>query len=105
MLAWDLGLKDIVVEGDSQLVMNVLKGSVIPTLAIQKIVKGSHWCLSHFRSWRIAHVRRNNNGAAHLLARNALSIDDCVIWVEDTLPIIELQIQNDVIAMNFSLYQ
>ena len=85
--------------------MNALKGSVIPALAIQKIVEGSLWCLSHFKSWRIAHVRRNNNGAAHLLARNALSIDDCVIEVEDTLPIIELQIQNDVIAMDFGLYQ
>ncbi|KAK9984138.1 hypothetical protein SO802_033663 [Lithocarpus litseifolius] len=105
LLAWDLGLKDIVVEGDSQLVMNALKGSVIPTLAIQKIVEGSQGCLSHFKSWRIAHVRRNNNGAAHLLARNALSVDGCVIWVEDTPPVIELQIQNDVIAMDFGPYQ
>ena len=85
--------------------MYALKGSVNLALAIQKIVEGSQWCLSHFKTWRIEHVRRNNNGVAHLLARNALYVDDCVIWVEDTPPIIELQIQNDVIAMDFGLYQ
>ncbi|XP_023898674.2 uncharacterized protein LOC112010558 [Quercus suber] len=105
MLAWDLGLKDIVMERDSQLVMNALKGFAIPALAIQKIIEGSQWCLSHFKTWRIEHVRRNNNGATHLLARNALYVDDCVIWVEETPPVIELQIQNDVIAMDLSPYQ
>ena len=32
-------------------------------------------------------------------------MDDCVIWVEDTPPVIELQILNDVIAMDLSLYK
>ena len=105
LLAWDLGLKDIVVEGDYELVMFALKGSVNPALVIQKIVEGSQRCLSHFKTWRAEHVKRNNNGAAHLLARNALYVDDCVIWVEDTPLVIELQIQNDVIAMDFDLYQ
>ena len=105
LLAWDLGLKDIVMEGDSQLVMLVLKGSVYPASVIQKVVEGSQRCLSHFKTWRDEHVKRNNNKAAHLLARNALFVDDCVIWVEDTPPVIELQIQNDVIAMDFGPYQ
>ena len=34
MLAWDLGLKDIMVEGYSQLEMHALKGSTIPALPI-----------------------------------------------------------------------
>ena len=105
MLAWDLGLKDIVVEGDSQLVMFALKGSVNPASVIQKVVEGSQWCLSHFKTWKVEHVKRNNNRATHLLARNALYVDDCVIWAEDTPPVIELQIQNDVIAMDFGPYQ
>lgn len=41
LLAWDLGLKDIMVERDSQVMMNALKGSVILALPIQKIVEGS----------------------------------------------------------------
>ena len=105
LLAWDLGLKDIVMEGDSQLVICALKGFANPASIIQKVVKGPQRCLSHFKTWRVEHVKRNNDRAAHLLARNALFVDDCVIWVEDTPPIIEHQIQNDVIAMDFGPYQ
>ena len=85
--------------------MIALKGPAIPATVIHKVVEGSQRCLSHFKTWRAEHVRRNNNRAAHLLARNALFVDDCVIWVEDTPPVIELQIQNDVIAMDFGPYQ
>lgn len=41
LLAWDLGLKDIVVEGDSQLVIQALNGSNPPALPILNIVEGS----------------------------------------------------------------
>ena len=50
LLAWDLGLKDIVVEGDSQLVIKPLKGSNPPTLPILKIVEGLKRCLLNFNS-------------------------------------------------------
>lgn len=38
-LAWDLGLKDIEVEGDSLLVAQALKGSTPPALPILKIMR------------------------------------------------------------------
>ena len=41
LLAWDLGLKNIVVEGDAQLVTQALKGVDAPTIPILKIVEGS----------------------------------------------------------------
>lgn len=50
LLAWDLGLKDIVVEGDSQLVIKPLKGSNPPTLPILKIVEGLKRCFLNFNS-------------------------------------------------------
>ena len=68
-------------------------------------LRSSKRCLSHFKSWRADHVNRNNNRAAHLLARNALHVADCVIWVEETPPVIELQIQNDVLLMDLGPYQ
>lgn len=100
-LAQVLGLKDIVVEGDSLLVIQALKGSTIPALPILKIMEGVKRCLRNFSSWMIAHTRRNNNAISHLLAKNAMNVSDCVIWVEDTPPIIESQILNDVITMDF----
>ena len=99
-LAWDLGLKDREVEGDSLLVAQALKGSTPPALPILRIVEGVKWCLRNFSSWTIAHTRRINNVVAHLLARYAMNVFDCVIWVKDTPPIIETQILNDVISMD-----
>ena len=50
LLAWELGLKDIVVEGDSQLVIQALNSSNPPALPILKIVEGLKRCLLNFNS-------------------------------------------------------
>ena len=100
LLAWDLGLKNIVVEGDAQLVTQALKGIVVPAIPIQKIVEGSRIFLQRFCSWKAVHTKRGNNLAAHLLAREARHVKECVIWVEDSPPCIKNQIMNDVIALD-----
>lgn len=41
-------------------------------------------------------MRRTGNIAAHLMARNARLVNDSVVWVEDTPPIIECQVNKDV---------
>ena len=99
-LAWDLGLKDIVVEGDSQQVIQALNGCIPPALPILKIVEGLKLFLLQFNSWMAVHTRRNTNEAAHLLARNAMNVKDSVIWVEDTPPLIEHQILFDVSSVD-----
>ena len=48
----------------------------------------------------VSHICRETNSAAHILARNAKSVLDRVIWVEDTPPIVSAQVQQDVIYMN-----
>ena len=100
LLAWDLGLKNIVVEGDAQLVTQALKGIVAPAIPIQKIVEGSRIFLQRFCSWKVVHTNRRNNLATHLLAREAKHVKECVIWVEDSPPYIKNQIMNDVIALD-----
>ena len=50
LLAWELGLKDIVVEGDSQLVIQALNSSNPPALPILKIVESLKRCLLNFNS-------------------------------------------------------
>ena len=61
LFAWDLGLKNIVAEGDSLVVVQALKGSIIPAISIQKVTEGISWWLKKFDSWKILHARRSSN--------------------------------------------
>ena len=88
LFAWDLGLKNIVAEGDSLAVVQALKGSITPTISIQKVTEGISWWLKKFDNWKILHARRSNNTAAHSMAKKAKSILESIIWVEDSPPFI-----------------
>ena len=44
---------------------------------------------------------RTSNIATCLKARNAKFVDDSVVWVEDTPPIIECQLIKDVTGLDF----
>ena len=104
LLTWDLGLKDIIVEGDAQMVIQALNGVVAPAIPILKIIEGSKRYLQMFCSWKAVHTNRKNNTAAPLLARDARNVKECVIWVEESPPCIKNQIMNDVIALDISPY-
>ena len=95
-LAKDLGLKDVIIEGDAQVVMSALAQSDYIPSSIQKIIEGSKKCLQHFHVWKANHINRNGNVAAHLLARYACNVTNSVIWVEDTPSMIYDQVCADV---------
>ena len=96
LLVKDLGLKDVIVEGDAKVVMSALFSSNTPLSSIQKVTEGAKFLLQSFNSWRTNHIRRNSNIAAHLLARYAYNVTDSVVWVEDTPSMIYDQVCNDV---------
>lgn len=83
MLAKDLGLKHIIIEGDAQTVMMALSDHNSPPSSIQMIIEGAKRWRPVFFAWRSKHVRRPCNYAAHLdlMARNAKLVTDCVIQV------------------------
>ncbi|XP_075655070.1 uncharacterized protein LOC142625269 [Castanea sativa] len=64
--------------------------------SIQKIIEGTTLGLRCFDSWEINYVSRKCNSAAHLMARYAKNVNDYVIWVEDTRPVIVDQVLIDV---------
>ena len=99
-LAWDLGLTDIDLESDAQVVVGAVVGNDSSPCSIQKVVKGEKLWLKGFRSWSCAHVRRHNNMAAHILVREAFNVTGCVVWVEDTPNVIANQIHLDVNAVD-----
>ena len=101
LLAWDLGLKNIIVQGDSLAVVQALNGITSLAISIHKVIKGITWCLKWFDTWKISHSRRSSNTAAQSMAKEVDSILDNVIWVEDTPPSIADQLLYDVLSMDF----
>ena len=98
-LAWDLGLKRIIIESDSQTVVNAIRDQSVVLSSIQHVIEGIGVDLRWFDAWKVSQICRETNSAAHILARNAKPVLDRVIWVEDTPPIVSAQVQHDVICM------
>ena len=83
LLAEDLGLKYVILEGDAQVVTNALSGKCIPPSSIQMFVVGTKLWRQKVQDWKISHVCRTGNHATHLMARNAKLVSDCVVCIEE----------------------
>lgn len=102
IFAWELGLRQVIVEGDSQVVIHALNCGTTTPLPIQQNILGARNWLPNFRSWKATFAPRDCNKVAHLMARHAKYIVDCLIWVEDTLPPIVSQIHSDVTSLGLT---
>ena len=98
-LAWELGLREVIIEGDAQGVIKALQNFKVCPWPMQKVVEGFLQGLSCFKAWSASHVRKGGNEAAHLMAKMAKSLSTCKIWVEDIPPIIVDQVLKDVTNM------
>ena len=96
ILARDLGLRQVVLEGDAKAVTDVLRGCCSPPLSIKMITDGIMGQKHNALAWEVCWVSRNCNRAAHLLARNAQFVKESIVWVEDIPPCIEFQVSKDV---------
>ena len=79
LLAGDLGLGKIFLEGDAKLVTNALAGCYSPPSSIQMIIGGIQRWSFNVQAWQVSHVCRTGNCAAHLMARNAKLVTDSVV--------------------------
>ena len=100
--SWELGLREIILEGDSQIVMNAIANHDPGPIQIQQLVTGIKSWVPKFNAWKTSFTHREGNKAAHLMAKHAKQISECTIWVEDTPPIIMSQVLNDVSDLGFS---
>ena len=80
----DPGLFDIILEVDSLMVTRVLEGKGENWLRFEQIVEDTKLVLRSFRHWRISHVRRKANGAAHGLAKEVIRTVMDKVWMEET---------------------
>ena len=100
--AWDLDLRDIILEGDSQTVMAAIANHDPGPIQVQNLIAGTKSWKSMFNVWQSSFTRRDGNKAAHQMAKYAKQISNCIIWVEDTPPIITSQILHDVSVLGLS---
>ena len=97
-----LGLREIILEGDSQTVMAAIANHDSGPIQVQNLIAGIKSWESKFRVWQSSFTCRDENKAAHQMAKYAKHIFDCIIWVEDIPSIIASQILHDVSVLGFS---
>nr|XP_023916886.1 uncharacterized protein LOC112028429 [Quercus suber] len=100
LFAKDIGVRDVVLEGDSMVVYNALCNFSSPPSSIATVVQGIQKLCGDFRTVGFSHVRRQGNVPAHLLAKHASSIDDYVFWIEEDPCYIMQALIHDVISFS-----
>ena len=83
LLARHLGLRDVVLEGDSLIISNALKRLPLPPSSVDAIMEGIHELGAEIGVVHFSHVRRIGNKPAHILARQAQNLVNDVIWIEE----------------------
>ena len=97
-LAWDLSLGEVEIESDAQVLVKAINNADMWPSSVLKVVEGIKVGLGSFNQWSVCYTNRQNNVAAHLMAREARYFPESRIWVEDTPPVIAGQVQLDVIC-------
>ena len=99
-LARDMGFQDIILEGDSLILVRALCGLSSPPSTIDSMVVGMQLLCSDFRTVYISHVRRQGNKPAHILAKYALGINESVVWIEESPCCIEQALIQDFVTVS-----
>lgn len=97
--AEDVGLRDVVFEGDSQLVINAIHGIAEAEASVQNIVLGVLRKAQGFRTFDFVHVKRQGNAPAHLLAQHAQNVEKMEVWLEDCPSQIAHACAHDVLVL------
>ncbi|KAL0006362.1 hypothetical protein SO802_013923 [Lithocarpus litseifolius] len=96
IFARDVGIQNIIFEGDSLQVYNCLHGTSKAPPAVANVLNGILFHLQSFRSFSFSHIRREGNKASHILAQHAQFVGDFAAWVEETPSFLETVIASDV---------
>ena len=94
----DVGIQEIIFEGDSLQVYNFLKGGSLVPPAVANVLEGILYHLQAFRSFDFSDIKRVDNRPTHLLAHYAKSVVDFEAWVKETPSFLEAALASDVVA-------
>lgn len=86
-------------EGDLDIIFKELTSSE-PSLALDgHLIQDVKFSVSFFNCISFAHVHRQGNNVAHVLARWAFNLLDLIVWMEDVPPDISHVFQADLACL------
>ncbi|XP_042974745.1 uncharacterized protein LOC122306382 [Carya illinoinensis] len=97
----DIGVSNLVVEGDAIQVIRLLSGSVLDCSYGGLVVEDAKRELNTFATWSAIHTRREGNKAAHTLARNALTLSNDLLELELMPVCIQQIVRSEMSVMSF----
>ena len=96
----DIGVRDIILEGDSLNVYCVLLGLSTPPSSVDAMILGMQNACSEFHYVEFSHIWREGNRPAHLLAKYAKGIDDYCTWIEESPGFLKHALIHDVASIS-----
>ena len=97
LLVAELGFQQCVIEGDSEIVFKALTRDGFDHSSFGHILKDCKSITGLLQTCSFSHVRRQDNGVAHALARRAKKSFPLLVWMESVPLDISFLIHVDVI--------
>ena len=98
LLARDIGIHDVILEGDSLVIFNALCKVSLPPSLVASIVIGMLDLCKAFRQIEFSYVKRKDNRPAYLLAKHTVGIDDFIVWMEENPYLLEQALLHDILS-------
>ena len=84
--AADIGLDNVILEGDSKVVTQALETKDVGLAAFGLLIRDACTLAGNFSNVSYSHTKRKGNKVAHSLVKLATNLADCVIWMEEVPP-------------------
>ena len=97
----DIGIRDIVVESDSLVMVQALNGTSTPPFVVSAVVQGIRDLNKSFRRVEFSHIKRQENRPTYVLTEHALGIVDFIARIEETSYFLEQALIHDVTTQVF----
>ncbi|RHN73700.1 putative ribonuclease H-like domain-containing protein [Medicago truncatula] len=94
--SYDMGFRNIIVEGDSLIVVKALKAHSNDNSYFGLVINDCKSLSCLFSSFLVSHVRRGGNSIAHALAKFALDSTDFV-WIKEIPSCITFVVATDLV--------
>ena len=97
----DIGIRDIVVESDSLIMVQALNGTSTPPFVVSAVVQGIRDLNKSFCRVEFSHIKRQGNRPTYILTEHALGIVDFIARIEETPYFLEQALIHDVTTQVF----